>query len=76
MAVESGESSVKGNQAGYKHGLRINSDVLNAQQQLFASKRDLAKARYDTLLEGLKLKAAAGVLSELDVVVINGLLEH
>ncbi len=73
-AVESGESSVKGNQAGYKLGLRINSDVLNAQQQLFASKRDLAKARYDTLLAGLKLKAAAGVLSESDVKVINGLL--
>lgn len=75
-AVESGESSVKGNQAGYKLGLRINSDVLNAQQQLFISKRDLAKARYGTLLEGLKLKAAAGVLSESDVVVVNGLLEH
>ena len=73
-AVESGESSVKDNQAGYKLGLRINSDVLNAQQQLFASKRDLAKARYDTLFAGLKLKAAAGVLSESDVQVINGLL--
>jgi len=75
-AVESGESSVKGNQAGYKLGLRINSDVLNAQQQLFTSKRDLAKARYDTLFAGLKLKAAAGVLSEVDVKVINGLLAH
>jgi outer membrane protein len=72
-AVESGESSVKGNQAGYKLGLRINSDVLNAQQQLFVSKRDLAKAKYDTLLQGLKLKAAAGVLSEMDVQAINGL---
>lgn len=75
-AVESGESSVKGNQAGYKLGLRINSDVLNAQQQLFVSKRDLAKARYDTLLEGLKLKAAAGVLSEADVLVVNSLLAY
>lgn len=73
-AVEAGESSVKGNQAGYKLGIRINSDVLNAQQQLFASKRDLVKARYDTLLAGLKLKAAAGVLSEADVLAINGLL--
>lgn len=72
-AVESGESSVKGNQAGYKLGLRINNDVLNAQQQLFVSKRDLAKAKYDTLLQGLKLKAAAGVLSEADVQAINGL---
>ncbi len=73
-AVESGEISVKGNQAGYKLGIRINSDVLNAQQLLFASKRDLVKARYDTLLAGLKLKAAVGVLSEADVQGINGLL--
>lgn len=75
-AVESGESSVKGNQAGYKLGIRINSDVLNAQQQLYASRRDLIKARYDTLLQGLKLKAAAGVLTEADVVAINGMLER
>jgi outer membrane protein len=75
-AVESGESSVRGNQAGYKLGIRINSDVLNAQQQLFASRRDLVKARYDTLLQGLKLKAAAGVLTERDVVTINGMLER
>ncbi len=75
-AVEAGENSVKGNQAGYRLGIRINSDVLNAQQQLYASKRDLVKARYDTLLQGLKLKAAAGVLSDSDISVINGLLEH
>lgn len=76
VAVEAGESSVKGNQTGYKLGLRINSDVLNAQQQLFAAKHDLAKARYDTLLEGLKLKAAAGILSVSDLEVINRLLVH
>ncbi len=75
-AVKSGDSSVKGNQAGYKLGIRINSDVLNAQQQLFVSRRDLVKARYDTLMQGLKLKAAAGVLTEADVVTINGMLEH
>lgn len=73
-AVESGENSVKGNQAGYKLGIRINSDVLSAQQQLFASKRELVKARYDTLLAGLKLKAAAGVLTQADVFGINGML--
>ena len=59
-AVESGESSVKGNQAGYKLGIRINSDVLNSQQQLFASRRDMVKARYDTLLaRASKLKAGS-----------------
>ena len=75
-AVESGESSVKGNQAGYKLGIRINSDVLNAQQQMYSAKRDLTKARYDTLLAGLKLKAAAGVLSEDDVEMLNRMLER
>jgi outer membrane protein len=75
-AVESGQSSVKGNQAGYKLGIRINSDVLNAQQQLYGSRRDLIKAKYDTLLQGMKLKAAAGALSEADVEVVDGMLEH
>ncbi|MGB8517262.1 MAG: TolC family protein [Gallionella sp.] len=73
-SVEAGEAGVKGNQSGYKLGIRINSDVLNAQQQLFTAKRDWVKARYDTLLAGLKLKAAAGVLTEADVMGINGLL--
>ena len=73
-AVQSGRSAVKGNQVGYKAGLRINIDVLNAEQQLYTSQRDLAKARYDTLFQGLKLKAAAGALSEADVASINLLL--
>lgn len=73
-AVTSGQSAVKGNQIGYKLGIRINIDVLNAEQQLYTSQRDLIKARYDTLFQGLKLKAAAGVLSEEDLSVINRLL--
>jgi outer membrane protein len=73
-AVVSGQSAVKGNQAGYKLGIRINIDVLNAEQQLYTSQRDLTKARYETLFQGLKLKAAAGVLSEEDLAVVNGLL--
>lgn len=73
-AVASGQSAVKGNQVGYKLGIRINIDVLNAEQQLYTSQRDLTKARYDTLFQGLKLKAAAGVLSEEDLVAINSLL--
>lgn len=72
-AVVSGQSAVKGNQAGYKLGIRINIDVLNAEQQLYTSLRDLTKARYDTLFQGLKLKAAAGVLSEDDLSAINEL---
>ena len=73
-AVVSGQSAVKGNQVGYSLGIRINIDVLNAEQQLYTSQRDLTKARYETLFQGLKLKAAAGVLSEEDLAVINGML--
>jgi outer membrane protein len=73
-AVASTDSSVQGNRAGYKAGLRINSDVLQAEQQLGSTQRDLAKARYDLLLQGLKLKAAAGTLSESDLSGINGML--
>jgi len=74
VAVESGQSALKGNQAGYKLGIKINIDVLNAQQQLFTAQRDLSKARYETLLQGLKLKAAAGALGEADFEVVNGML--
>ena len=73
-AVDSSRSAVKGNQIGYKLGIHINIDVLNAEQQLYSAQRDLVKARYDTLLQGFKLKAAAGILTEVDVMVVNGLL--
>ncbi|BBP04397.1 outer membrane protein [Sulfuriferula plumbiphila] len=73
-AVKSSQSAVKGNQAGFGVGIRMNIDVLNAEQQLYSAQRDLAKARYDTLLQGLKLKAAAGALSEDDVLTVNALL--
>jgi outer membrane protein len=71
-AVDSSISAVKANQVGYRLGTRINIDVLNAEQQLYTSKRDLIKARYETLLHGLKLKAAAGSLTDDDVVSLNG----
>ncbi len=73
-SVSSGENSVKGNRAGYALGIRINSDVLGAEQQLYAARRDLAQARYGSLMEGLKLKAAAGTLTEADVAAIDRLL--
>jgi outer membrane protein len=68
--------SAKGNQVGYQVGIRINSDVLTAQQQLFIARRDLARARYDALMQGLQLKAAAGALTERDLEILNGMLNH
>jgi outer membrane protein len=75
-AVESSKSAVNGNQVGYKLGIHMNIDVLNAEQQLYTAQRDLLKARYDTLFQGFKLKAAAGVLTESDVLEVNGLLAY
>jgi outer membrane protein len=55
-------------------GVRINIDVLNSQSQLFDTKAKLAKARYDVLMGGLKLRQAAGTLSADDLQPINGQL--
>ncbi|GGI54066.1 TolC family outer membrane protein [Oxalicibacterium solurbis] len=73
-AERSSKSALDSNLLGYQVGVRINIDVLNAQQQLYATQRDLAKARYDTLMNSLRLKAAAGTLREEDLVRINTLL--
>jgi outer membrane protein len=73
-AIAASDRAVRGNEAGYSLGTRINSDVLNAQRQLYADQRNLAKARYDTILHGLELKAAAGDLQLHDVYSVNDLL--
>lgn len=72
-AIESSESAIKGNRIGVQLGTRINIDVLNAEQQLFTAQRDLIRARYDMLLNGFRLKAAAGNLTEMDVEVADQL---
>ena len=73
-AVESSQSAVDGSHAGYKLGVYSNINVLNAEQQFYTAKRDLVKARYETLFQALKLKAAAGILSEEDLINTNALL--
>lgn len=77
-ALEAAEASSKlaleATQLGYKVGVRVNLDVLNAQTQLFQAQRDLAKARYDVLVNGLKLRQAAGVLMPQDIDAVDGLL--
>jgi outer membrane protein len=75
-AETSSQSALDANKLGYQVGVRINIDVLNSQSQLFQTKRDLAKARYDVLLGQLKLRQAAGVLKMDDVQSINALLSR
>ena len=73
-AEASSQSALDANRLGYQVGVRINIDVLNAQSQLFQTKRDLAVARYNVLLGHLKLRQANGSLKPEDVAPINGLL--
>lgn len=72
----SSQSALDSNKLGYEVGLRINIDVLNAQQQLYTTRQNLAKARYDTILNGLRLKNAAGNLKEEDLAEVNALLQN
>lgn len=74
-AETSALSALDSNKLGYEVGVRINIDVLNAQDTLFTTRRDLAKSRYDTILNGLKLKAQAAVLSDEDLQAVNALLK-
>src|SRR3546814_17449288 len=58
-ALEAGEkssrSAVQANQTGYEIGVRINLDVLNAQQQLYATQRDLAQADRKHVVKGKRV---------------------
>jgi len=74
-ALVSSLSSLESNRLGYEVGVRINIDVLNAENQVYVTRRDLAKARLDALLALLKLKAAVGALGEADLEQVNALLE-
>jgi len=74
-ALVSSTSALESNKLGYEVGVRINIDVLNAENQVYVTKRDLAKARFDTLLAQLRLKASVGSLGEADLEQINPLFE-
>lgn len=75
-AVVSSQSSLDSTRLGREVGVRTQVDVLNAQQQLFSARRDLAQAKYAYILSTLRLKAAVGRLSEQDVVAVNAWLER
>ena len=74
-AEVSSQSALESNKLGYQVGVRINIDVLNAQRQLYSTRTDLARARYTTILNGLRLKSASGSLREADLVPVNNLLQ-
>jgi outer membrane protein len=75
-ALTSSQSSLDSTRLGLEVGVRTQVDVLNAQQQLFSTRRDLAQARYNYVLSLLKLKAAVGKLTEDDLIKVNAWLER
>ncbi|MBL8417591.1 MAG: TolC family outer membrane protein [Dechloromonas sp.] len=74
-ALVSSQSSLESNRLGFEVGVRINIDVLNADNQVFVTRRDLARAVLDTLMSHFRLKAAVGTLSEDDILAANALLD-
>ena len=71
QVLTSSQSQLDSTKLGYEVGVRTSVDVLNAQQQLFSAKRDLLQARYSYLVNIIRLKAASGLVSELDLQDIN-----
>ena len=71
QALTSSQSQLDSTKLGYEVGVRTSVDVLNAQQQLFSAKRDLLQARYNYLVNIIRLKAASGLVSEPDLQDIN-----
>ena len=70
----SAEVALASSKLGMEVGVRTNVDVLNAQQLVFSARRDLASARYAVLTNTLRLKAAAGILTDADLEAVNRVL--
>lgn len=75
LAVVASESALTAKRTGFRAGINTNIDVLDAQRDLYRTRRDYAEARYAYLLSVLGLKLAAGDLNEKDLQQINGWLQ-
>ncbi len=75
-ALVSSQSSLDSTRLGQEVGVRTVIDVLNAQQQLSQTRRDLAQAKYNYILALLRLKSAAGQLAEQDIALVNAWLDR
>ncbi len=71
QALASSQSVLDASKLGQQVGVRTNLDVLNAQQALYSTRRDLYQAQYNYLMSELRLKQAVGTLSEEDLSNVN-----
>jgi len=74
QAVLSSETAVDSTTAGFEVGTRTAVDVVDAQRELFQAKRDFSRARYDYIVDVLRLKQAAGTLVAEDLNIANSWL--
>lgn len=76
QAVKSAEAALAATKAGYDVGTRNIVDVLLAERNVYAAKRDYANSRYDYVINTVKLRAASGQLGEIDIKELNGWLTN
>ncbi|MEK8052991.1 TolC family outer membrane protein [Ideonella sp. DXS22W] len=75
QSVVAQQSAVAAKEQGYAAGINTLLPVLDAQRDLFAARRDHAQARYDLLINRLKLAQAAGTLSETHMAEVGAALQ-
>ena len=76
QALGSTQLQLEATKLGQDVGVRTGVDVLNTQQQLASARRDLVQARYNSILNQLKLKAAVGKLTDTDLTNVNSMLRR
>ncbi len=75
QALKSARTALKATEAGYEVGTRNAVEVLNSRREVFRAERDYAKARYNYIVQALRLRQAAGILTEADLAAINQWLQ-
>ena len=75
QAIISSQSALEATEIGYQVGTRNIVDVLDAQRLLYATVRDYNNARYDYILDNLRLKQVAGTLSPADLQALSAYLK-
>ena len=76
QAVASAEVALQSNILGQEVGIRTNLDVLNVQQNVYSTRRDLANAYFQYMIAVLRLKSAVGNLTEQDLEDLNRAVER
>jgi outer membrane protein len=72
--VTSAANALEASEAGFEVGIRTMVDVLGEQRNLYRAKRDLSRARYDYLINSIKLQQTTSDLTQNDLELINRLL--